>query len=89
MNDVLSVPNGDFENTLSFPSEETSLGCGLPSHLPWEMYHARPALHTVFSTTQLEHSITQCDLCHHGFGDASSSSLPIDKKKGPFYNQPQ
>ncbi len=34
MNDVPSVPIGDFENTLSFPSEETSLGSGLPSHLP-------------------------------------------------------
>jgi hypothetical protein len=34
MNDVPGVPIGDFENTLSFPSEETSLGSGLPSHLP-------------------------------------------------------
>ena len=34
MIDVPSVPNGDFENTLSFPSEETSLGFGLLSHLP-------------------------------------------------------
>jgi len=34
MNDVPSAPIGDFENTLSFPSEETSLGSGLPSHLP-------------------------------------------------------
>ena len=34
MNDVPSVPIGDCENTLSFPSEETSLGSGLPSHLP-------------------------------------------------------
>jgi hypothetical protein len=34
MNDVPSVPIGDFENTLSFPGEETSLGSGLPSHLP-------------------------------------------------------
>jgi len=34
MNDVPKVPIGDFENTLSFPSEETSLGSGLPSHLP-------------------------------------------------------
>jgi len=49
---------GDFENTLSFPSEETSLGSGLPSHLPSEMYHARPVLLTVFSTTQSDHSIT-------------------------------
>jgi len=34
MNDIMSVPIDDFENTLSFPSEETSLGSGLPSHLP-------------------------------------------------------
>jgi hypothetical protein len=34
MNDVPRVPISDFENTLSFPSEETSLGFGLPSHLP-------------------------------------------------------
>ncbi|MCK4931251.1 MAG: hypothetical protein KAT01_03720 [Candidatus Aminicenantes bacterium] len=33
MNDIPSAPIGDFENTLSFPSEETSLGSGLPSHL--------------------------------------------------------
>jgi hypothetical protein len=34
MNSVPSVPIDDFENTLSFPSEETSLGSGIPSHLP-------------------------------------------------------
>jgi hypothetical protein len=34
MKDVPSAPIGDFENTLSFPSVETSLGSGLPSHLP-------------------------------------------------------
>jgi len=34
MNYVSSVPIDDCENTLSFPSEETSLGSGLPSHLP-------------------------------------------------------
>jgi hypothetical protein len=34
MNDVPSLPIGDFENTLSFPSEKTSLGSGLSSHLP-------------------------------------------------------
>ncbi|MGB3861805.1 MAG: hypothetical protein WA915_06950, partial [Candidatus Aminicenantaceae bacterium] len=37
-----SVPIGDFENTLSFPSAETSLGRrGFPHISPWEMYHAR------------------------------------------------
>jgi hypothetical protein len=29
-----SFPIDDCENTLSFPSVETSLGSGLPSHLP-------------------------------------------------------
>jgi hypothetical protein len=33
MKDLSSIPIGDFENTLSFPGEETSLGSGLPSHL--------------------------------------------------------
>jgi hypothetical protein len=28
------APIGDFKNTLSFPSEETSLDSGLPSYLP-------------------------------------------------------
>jgi len=31
---------------------------GFPHISPWEMYHARPALLTVFSTTQLEHLIS-------------------------------
>jgi len=71
MNDVPSVSIGDFENTLSFPSEETSLRRGGFPHISLrEMCHARPALLTVFSTTQLEHSMTQYDSCHHGFGDA-------------------
>ncbi|MEE9501728.1 MAG: hypothetical protein V3V48_06605, partial [Candidatus Aminicenantaceae bacterium] len=43
---------------------------GFPHISPWEMYHACSALLTVFSTTYLEHLITQCDSCHHGFGDA-------------------
>ena len=33
MTDIPSAPIGDFENTLRFPSEETSLDSGLPSHL--------------------------------------------------------
>jgi hypothetical protein len=48
----------DIKNTLSFPGEETSLGSGLSSHLPSEMYHARPALLTVFSITHSDHLIT-------------------------------
>jgi hypothetical protein len=34
MTDIPSAPIGDFENTLSFPSEETSLDSGPASHLP-------------------------------------------------------
>jgi len=34
MNKIPSAPIGDCENTLSFPGEETSLGSGIPSHLP-------------------------------------------------------
>jgi len=71
MNDLPSVPISDFENTLSFPSEETSLGRGGFPHIsPREMYHAHPALLTVFSTTQLGHSISHCDSCHPWFGNA-------------------
>ncbi len=57
MEDVPNDPIGGCENTLSFPGEETSLGRrGFP-HIPSrEMSHARPALLTVFSTTQLDHS---------------------------------
>ena len=58
VSDVSNDQIGDCENTLSFPSVEPSLGSGLPSHLPREMYHARPALLTVFSTTQSDYSIT-------------------------------
>jgi len=48
----------DIKNTLSFPSEETSLGRGGFPHIsPWEIYHARPALLTVFSITQSDHPI--------------------------------
>jgi hypothetical protein len=49
----------DIKNTLSFPSEETSLGHGGFPHIsPREMYHAHPSLLTVFSITQSDHSIT-------------------------------
>jgi len=79
MNDVPSVPIGDFENTLGFPGEETSLGRGGFPHIsPWEMYHARPALLTVFSTTQLEHLITKCELCLLRFGNANAIDILFD-----------
>jgi hypothetical protein len=41
MNDVPKVPNGDFENTLPFPSDETPLDSAPPSHFLLEMSHAR------------------------------------------------
>ena len=76
MNDLPSVPIDDFENTLSFPSEETSLGSGLPSHLLMgDVPCPHGALLTVFSTTQLEHSITQSDSCLHGFVDAYNANF--------------
>ncbi|MGD8538160.1 MAG: hypothetical protein PVI66_05525, partial [Candidatus Aminicenantes bacterium] len=67
MNDDAKVPIRDFENTLSFPSEETSLDRGGFPHISqWEMFHARPAFHTVFSTTQLELLKAHNASCHHG-----------------------
>ena len=54
MTGIPSALIGDFENTLSFPGEETSLDRGGFPHISlWEISHAHPALHTVFSTTQL------------------------------------
>jgi hypothetical protein len=41
MDEIPSVPISDFENTLSFPSVETSLGRGGFPHISsWEMCHA-------------------------------------------------
>jgi len=45
---------------------------------------------TVFSTTQWEHSKTQCDSCHHGFADAypisfDTISFDFDLKKSLCY----
>jgi hypothetical protein len=69
MDDFPRVPIGDCENTLSFPGEETSLDRGgFPHIFPWEMSHARPALHTVFSTTQLELPKTDRGSRHHDLG---------------------
>jgi hypothetical protein len=47
---------------------------GFPHIFPRKMSHARPALHTVFSTTQLELPKTHHGSHHHGFGDASDNS---------------
>ncbi len=38
------------------PARKLRSNPGFPHISPWEMYHARPALHTVFSTTQLGYS---------------------------------
>jgi len=52
MNDIQSIPIGDFENTLSFPGEETSLGQGGFPHISFqEMYHARKEPFSRFSPT--------------------------------------
>ncbi len=42
------------------PARKLRSDPGFPHISPLEMYHARPALLTVFSTTQLGHLITQC-----------------------------
>jgi hypothetical protein len=48
---------------LSFPGEETSLGRGGFPHIsPWEMYHARPYLLTVFSITQSDRSLASLSI---------------------------
>jgi hypothetical protein len=41
------------------PARKLRSVAGFPHISPWEMYHARPVLHTVFSTTQLGNLITQ------------------------------
>jgi hypothetical protein len=70
MNDVSSVPIGDYENTLSFPSEETSLGRrGFPHISLREIYHARLEPFSRFSPPHIGTLNTQCDSCHHGFED--------------------
>jgi hypothetical protein len=68
INEVSSVPISDFENTLSFPCEETSLGSGLPSHLllgdvPCPSSPTHGFLHHIIGTLK-----TQCETCHHSFG---------------------
>jgi hypothetical protein len=65
-------PIGDFENEIprSFPHEETSLDSGLPSHLSLGEVPCPPTLHTVFSTSQLDHSTKQRNTSTSGFGNA-------------------
>ena len=58
MTDVSSVTISDFENTLSFPSEETSLGSGLPSHLhkgdvPYPSSPSHGFLHHIIGTLNI------------------------------------
>jgi len=55
------------------PARKLRSDPGFPHISRWEMYHARPALLTVFSTTQLEHSITQCDSFLSGGGGRCQS----------------
>jgi len=59
MNDV-RVSQSVISKTLSVsPARKLRSVPGFPHISLREMYHARPALHTVFSTTQLGHSITR------------------------------
>jgi len=70
MNDVPSAPIGDFENTLSFPSEETSLGRGGFSHIsPWERFSPSHNWDTQYRNM---HS------CHHGDKDAYAETENIE-----------
>jgi hypothetical protein len=82
INDLSSVPIGDFENEIppQFPQRGNfARTWGLPSHLPkGDVPCPHGALLTVFSTTQLEHSIAQCESCHHGFGDAYFFTVIFD-----------
>ena len=79
LNDVSIAPIDDFENEQR-NSKVTLFECkdrfpNGPLHRsirgmdPTKKIPCPPRdLLTVFSTAQLEHSITQCDSCHHGFG---------------------
>jgi hypothetical protein len=77
MNDVPSAPIGDFENE-QWDCDAALLQCRdrFPNGPFGErtLHSKEPSPHgallTVFSTTQLEHSTTQHDSCHHGFRDA-------------------
>jgi hypothetical protein len=73
INDVPRVPIGGSKTKfreVSSPGKLRSIP-DFPHISLWEMSHARPVLHTVFSTTQLKLSISDSDPCHHSFGDAS------------------
>ncbi len=74
MNDI-RVTHWDCENTLNFPSEETSLGSRLPSHLPKGDVPCPSSLSHGYLHHELEHSITLCELCNPGFGDESKFYL--------------
>ncbi len=53
---------------------------GFPHISQREMYHARPALLTVFSTTQLGHSITQLVFIRSRIWQSSSKHLDLRRE---------
>ena len=78
-----------FENTLSFPSDETSLGSGLPSHLPMGdvPYPSSPShgfLHHIIGT--LNSAIRIHAITHLGI--LSSKFLLWNFRYVCYYNNP-
>ncbi len=68
-----------------FPARKLRSIPGFPHILLRKTSHARLALHTVFSTTQLELLKKHNASCHHGIRDAYSVGIKFDKvteKKG-------
>jgi hypothetical protein len=63
MESVPSDPNGGSKTKFRevSPARKLRSDPGFPHTSLRELSHARPALLTVFSTTQLDHSITQSD----------------------------
>jgi hypothetical protein len=91
MNDIPNVPIGDCENEqrdisrslyiLDVGTVSQTVRSGNGPYI--EKCHARPAHHTVFSITQLGHSITQSDSCHHSFEDAYNANF--DREMSVWY----
>ncbi len=60
MNNIPSVPIGGLKTHAVSPARKLRSDPGFPHISFEEMFHARPALLTVFSITQLEHLIPRC-----------------------------
>jgi STE24 endopeptidase len=72
MEDIPSDPIGGSKTKFRSvsPARKLRSDPGFPHTSLREMSHARPALITVFSTTQFDHSIAKMISCHHGFGNS-------------------